>query len=122
MKKGILYLALNEEERNDFEKLEYDRSISAQMFAEMNHIEFILQISDCSDLNWMARKGMIHVLNEIQKYPQKFECIVVHSYENLIYEQRDFNDLKRMLEGLQIELISITRGEIEVECDYYYEP
>lgn len=121
MKQGILYLAFKEDERNDFEKIEYQRAMTAQLFAEMNNIEFVFQISDCSDLFWEARNGMKHIVSEIQKNTGKFDCIVVHNYENLIYEQRDFNALKRMLEGFQIELISITRGEIEVECEYYYE-
>jgi hypothetical protein len=122
MKRGILYLAFSEDEQSDLVRLEHERAISAQMFAEINNIEFVFQTLDCSDLFWEARKGMKQILSELRKQPEKIDCIVVYSYENLIYEQRDFNALKRLLEGLQIELISITRGEIEVECDYYYEP
>lgn len=122
MKKGILYLAFNEDEQSDLVKIEYDRAMSAQMFAETNNIEFVMQILDSSDLFWEAREGMKQILSELEKQSEKIDCIVVYSYENLIYEQRDFNSLKRLLDGLQIELISIIRGEIEVECDYYYEP
>lgn len=122
MKQGALYLAFRENERNDLEKLDYDRSMSAQLFAEMNSIEYVIQVSDCSDLFWKAREGMKFLITELEKYHEKIDCVVVYNYQNLIYEQSDFNALKRMLEGYQIELISITRGEIEVECDYYYEP
>jgi hypothetical protein len=119
MKRGILYLAFNEDEQYDLEKIEYDRAMSAQLFAEMNNIELISQISDCSNLFWEAREGMKQILSEI--HTQKVDCIVVYNYENLIYEQKDFNALKRLLNGFDIELLSITRGEIEVECDYYFE-
>lgn len=122
MRKGILYLAFNEDDQNDLAKIKYDNAIKAQIFAETNNIDLVFEISDCSNLFWKARKGIKQILSELENHPVKIECIVVNSYENLIYEQRDFNDLKRMLEGLQIELISISRGIIEVECDYYYEP
>lgn len=121
MKKAVLYLAFCEDEQQELKQLEYDRSMSAQMFAEIHNIEFVLQVSDCSNLFWEAREGMKHILSEIEKQPEKVDCIVVYNYWNLIYEQKDFNALKRLLNELHIELVSITRGEIEVESDYYFE-
>lgn len=122
MKKGILYLAFNESERKDFEKLEYDRAMSAQLFAEQNEIELVDEFADCSDLFWEARGGMKQLLSNIESNPNKYDCLLVYGYETLIYEQRDFNALKRKLLSLNIELISIYRGEIEIESEYYFEP
>ena len=121
MRKAVLYLAFSEDEKNDLEQLEYNRSMSAQLFAETNNLEYVFQAFDCSDLFWEAREGMKYILSEIEKHPQKIDCIVVYNYWNLIYEQKDFNALKWLLIEKGIELISITRGEIEVECDYYFE-
>lgn len=121
MKKAILYLAFNEEEQNDIEKLEYERAMSAQLFAEQNQIELLVEITDCSDLFWEAREGMKQILSNIAENPTKYNCLLVYGYENLIYEQRDFNSLKRKLMKLNIELISIYRSEIEIESEYYFE-
>ena len=121
MKQGILYLAFNEEQRKDFEKLEYDRAMSAQLFAEQNEIELVDEFAECSDLFWEARGGMKQLLSNIESNPNKYDCLLVYGYENLIYEQRDFNTLKRKLMSLNIELISIYRGEIEIESEYYFE-
>lgn len=122
MKKGILYLAFNESERKDFEKLEYDRAMSAQLFAEQNKIELVDEFADCSDLFWEARGGMKQILSNIESNPNKYDCLLVYGYENLIYQQSDFDALKRTLMKLNIELISIYRGEIEIESEYYFEP
>ena len=121
MKKGILYLAFNESERNDFEKLEYDRAMSAQLYAESNTIELVDEFADCSDLFWEARGGMKQILSNIQNNPDKYNCLLVYGYGNLIYQQSDFDALKRTLMKLNIELISIYRGEIEIESEYYFE-
>lgn len=121
MKRGILYLAFNEEDESDLTQLEYNRAISAQLFAQTNSIDLVMYVTDCSNLFWEARQGMKQILSEIDNQPEKIDCIVVYDYWNLIYEQRDFNALKRLLIGKGIELISVTRGEIEVECDYYFE-
>lgn len=122
MKKGILYLAFSEAERNDFEKLEYERAMSAQLFAESNAILIVDEFADCSDLFWEARGGLKQILLNIKSNPNKFDCLLVYGYGNLIYQQRDFDNLKRTLLDLEIELISIYRGEIEIESEYYFEP
>ncbi len=121
MKKGILYLAFSETERNDFEKLEYERAMSAQLFAESNSIVIVDEFADSSDLLWEARGGMKQILLNIKNNPNKFDCLLVYGYGNLIYQQSDFDNLKRTLLYLEIELISISRGEIEIESEYYFE-
>lgn len=119
MKKGVLYLALKDVKKTKEQYVLLERERTAGIFLEMNEIECVHYVTDSENCSWEVRTGMLHILDQIEQKQIAVDCIVVWSYWELIHQQRDFDTLKRKLKALGIELISITRGEIEIESDYY---
>lgn len=122
MRNGIFYIALSEKQGKKADQLCYDQAMTADLFCQQNNIQCSESFSDSCDWLWFNREGMIQILSYIENNPNTIDCVLVYTYKNLIWEQKDFNAMKAKLESLGVELISVVRGVIEIESEYYYNP